>query len=132
MGTPFPEKVEAYYKRDISRVLAKTAHQTAVSFFNGTGVNGGSSGPSLKSYLDGLDAKDTGTGTLLSTIIQNQFETINGKLDQLLPDFYEQIQIDNTKMVDAYTSLQAAVRYLKVDMTSAMSITITYTDNDGD
>ena len=24
------------------------------------------------------------------------------------------------------------VRYLKVDMTSAMSITITYTDNDGD
>jgi hypothetical protein len=28
--------------------------------------------------------------------------------------------------------MQAATRMLKVDMTSAMSITITFTDNDGD
>ena len=35
-------------------------------------------------------------------------------------------------MVDVYTNMQTQVRYLKVDMTSAMSITITYTDNDGD
>ena len=35
-------------------------------------------------------------------------------------------------MIDTYNELQKAVRMLKVDMTSAMSITITYTDNDGD
>ena len=131
-GTPFPEKVEAYYKRDLSRTLAKTGHQAAIDFFNGTTVSGGPEGPSLKSYLNGLDAKDTSSGTLLSTIINNQFSTVNAKLDQLSDDFYEQIQTDNAAMVDVYMNMQTAVRYLKVDMTSAMSITITYTDNDGD
>jgi hypothetical protein len=35
-------------------------------------------------------------------------------------------------MVDVYTEMQKLVRMLKVDMTSALSVTITYTDNDGD
>lgn len=131
-GSPFPEKVEAYYKRDISKTLAKTAHQAAIDFFNGKNINGGSDGPSFKSYLDGLEAKDSGTGTLLSTIINNQFSTINGKIDPLSLDFYQQIQDNNQAMIDVYTNMQTAVRYLKVDMSSAMSITITYTDNDGD
>lgn len=131
-GASNPDKVEAYYKRDISRDLAITAHDAAIDFFNGVSVNGGAEGPSLKSYLDGLDAKDSSTGTLLSTIINNQFTTINGKLDQLSPDLYEQIQTDNELMKDVYTNMQMAVKYLKVDMTSAMSVTITYTDNDGD
>ncbi len=132
VGTPYPEKVEAYYKRDISKSLVKTAHQAVIDFFNGKSINGGAEGPSLKSYLDGLDAKDTSSGTLLSTIINNQFSTINNKVDLLSSDFYNQIQTNNQAMVDVFTNMQTEVRYLKVDMTSAMSITITYTDNDGD
>jgi predicted lipoprotein len=132
VGTPFPEKVEAYYKRDISKALLKTAHQAAIDFFNGKSINGDTEGPSFKSYLDGLDAKDASSGMLLSTIINNQFSTINGKADQLSSDLYNQIQTNNQAMVDVYTNMQTQVRYLKVDMTSAMSITITYTDNDGD
>jgi predicted lipoprotein len=132
VGSPFPEKVEAFYKKDISRDLAQTAHQAAIDFFNGKSFNGGTEGPSFKSYLNALDAKDTNTGTLLSTIINNQFTTINGKLAQLMPDLSQQIGTDNQAMVDVYTNMQTAVRYLKVDMSSAMSITITYTDNDGD
>ena len=132
VGTPYPEKVEAYYKRDISKSLVKTAHQAVIDFFNGKSINGGAEGPSLKSYLDGLDAKDASSGTLLSTIINNQFSTINDKVDELSSDFYNQIQTNNQAMVDVYTNMQTEVRYLKVDMTSAMSITITYTDNDGD
>lgn len=132
VGTPFPEKVEAYYKRDISLALVKTAHQAAIDFFNGKGIAGGAEGPSFKSYLNGLEAKDPASGTLLSTIINNQFTTVNGKLDQLIPDLHEQIQTNKDAMVDSYMNMQSAVRYLKVDMTSAMSITITYTDNDGD
>jgi predicted lipoprotein len=131
-GTPYPEKVEAYYKRDISKSLVKTAHQAVIDFFNGKSVTGGAEGPSLKSYLDGLDAKDVSSGTLLSNIINNQFSTINDKVDLLSSDFYNQIQTNNQAMVDVYTNMQTEVRYLKVDMTSAMSITITYTDNDGD
>ena len=47
-------------------------------------------------------------------------------------NFYDEVQNSNQKMIDAYGALQLVVGFLKVDMTSAMSITITYTDNDGD
>lgn len=131
-GTPYPEKVEAFYKKNISQALAKEAHRAARDFFNGTNLVTGSTGPSLKSYLDALGAKDAASGTLLSEIINNQFDAITVEINDLSPNLYEQIQNDNQKMYDTYAAMQALVRMLKVDMTSAMSITITYTDNDGD
>ncbi len=131
-SVPGPEKVEAYYKKDISLTLANNAHQAAIDFFNGVDVTTGTEGPSFKSYLNGLGAKDTSIGMLLSDVINDQFELIGGKLDALSSNFYQQIQTDNQKMISVYTEMQKTVRMLKVDMTSAMSITITYTDNDGD
>lgn len=131
-GTPYPEKVEAFYKKDLSQTLAKTANQAAMDFFNGKQPDSEAEGPSFKSYLDALGSKDAATGTMLSEIINNQFNTIVEKLNQLSPSLYDQIQMDNQKMADTYTTMQALVRMLKVDMTSAMSVTITYTDNDGD
>lgn len=128
----YPEKVEAYYKKDISLTLAKTAHQAVVDFFNGKSITNGQSGPSFKSYLDALDARDKTTGTLLSDIINTQFAAALARLNLLNENLYEQVQTDNQKMIDTYTEMQKAVRMLKVDMTSAMSVTITYTDNDGD
>jgi predicted lipoprotein len=128
-GVPHAEKVEAVYKRDISLALAKNAHNAALNFFLGTG---GSAGLSFKSYLDALGAKDAASGTLLSDIIVNQFTEITNKLNTLSPDLYSQVQTNNQSMVEVYTSMQKLVRILKVDMTSAMSVTITYTDNDGD
>jgi predicted lipoprotein len=126
-GVPHPETVEAFYKKDISLTLAKTAHQAAADFFNGKGET---EGPSFKTYLDALNAKDE--STLLSTIINDQFTAITNKLNALSPNLYEQIETNNQAMIDTHTEMQALVRMLKVDMTSAMSVTITYTDNDGD
>jgi predicted lipoprotein len=131
-GAPHPEKVEAFYKKDISLMLAKNAHHAAVNFFNGVNVATHAEGPSFKSYLDALGSKDPATGTLLSDIINNQLTTISAKLDLLSPNLYQEVQTNNTAMVDVYTTMQKMVRILKVDMTSAMSVTITYTDNDGD
>lgn len=131
-GVPYPEGVEAFYKRDISLQLAKTAHQAAWDFFNGIAIGTGEAGPSFKTYLDALGAKDPSTGTKLSDIINTQFETIADELETLSPDLYAQIQTDNTPMEQTYAAMQKLVRMLKVDMTSAMSVTITYTDNDGD
>jgi predicted lipoprotein len=131
-GIPNPEKVEAYYKKDISRTLAENANEAAKDFFNGIDPTTGLSGPSFQSYLDGLGTKDDASGSLLSDIINNQFTTINAKLDALSPNLYEQVQTNNQAMIDVYTEMQKMVRLLKVDMTSAMSATITYTDNDGD
>jgi hypothetical protein len=131
-GVVAPDKVEAVYKKDISKILAQTAHQAAVDFFNGKNVKTGAEGPSLKSYLDALGAKETATGKLLSEIINTQFAASKTKIDGLKPDLQQEVAENNQAMKDVYTELQKAVRMLKVDMTSAMSITITYTDNDGD
>jgi predicted lipoprotein len=131
-GVPYPEKVEALYKTDISLTLAKNAHIAAVGFFKGVNVTNGTEGPGFKSYLNALEAKDMATGTLLSDIINGQFSVISTKLDLLSSDLRQQVQTNNQLMIDTYTEMQKIIRMLKVDMTSAMSITITYTDNDGD
>lgn len=131
-GVAHPETVEAYYKRDISRQLAVNANQAAADFFIGKNVITGEAGPSFSSYLDALEAKDASTGTMLSTIITNQFSTLATSLNALSPSLYNQVQTNNQAMLDVYAAMQKQVRLLKVDMTSAMSITITYTDNDGD
>ncbi|MGX5855009.1 imelysin family protein [Dyadobacter jiangsuensis] len=131
-GVPAAEKVEAFYKKDISKTLAQTAHKAYVDFFNGRHAVTGEAGPGLKSYLDALGAKDSGTGKLLSETINTQFQAANTKLDALKLNLYEEVKTNNQVMKDTYNEMQKAVRMLKVDMTSAMSITITYTDNDGD
>lgn len=131
-AVPNPDKLEAFYKKDISQALAEVANQAAMDFFNGVAVSTGAEGPSFKSYLDALGAKDSGSGTLLSKIINDQFDVVKAKLDLLSPNLYEQILANNQLMVDVHTAMQQLVRMLKVDMTSALSVTITYTDNDGD
>lgn len=131
-GIAAPEKVEGFYKKDISLTLAKTAQQATIDFFNGKDVKTGTNGPSFKTYLDGLGAKDATTGTKLSDIINAQFDASKKKLDALKANLYQEVLTNNQAMKDTYTEMQKVVRMLKVDMTSAMSITITYTDNDGD
>lgn len=131
-GVVSPEKVEGFYKKDLSGILATAAHQAYIDLFNGKSVLTGIEGPSFKTYLDGLNAKDPSTGTLLSSIINTQFEASQNKIETLRPNYHDQILSDNQAMKDTYNELQNSVRLLKVDMSSAMSITITYTDNDGD
>jgi predicted lipoprotein len=131
-GERHPERVEAFYKRDISGPLANNAHAAARDFFNGIDASTGAPGPSFKSYLDALGASDDSSEPLLADLINDQFDVITAELTQLSPDYYQQIQTGNDRMLDTYAQMQKLVRMLKVDMTSAMSVTITYTDNDGD
>ncbi|MCY7359304.1 MAG: imelysin family protein [Rudanella sp.] len=131
-GVMAPEKVESFYKKDLSLTLAKTAHQAVVDFFNGKSVKTGQEGPSLKTYLNGLGARDSRTGTALTDIINAQMAISAAQLNALKGNLYDEVKINNSAVVQTYTEMQKAVRMLKVDMTTAMSITITYTDNDGD
>ncbi len=131
-GTALSASVEAYYKKDIGKLLAQTAQQAFVDYFNGKGVTTGVEGPSLKTYLNALDAKDAATNQLLSEIISNQFMLVDSKLNALSNNLSEEVSTNNSAMVAVYNEMQKAVRMLKVDMTSALSVTITYTDNDGD
>ncbi|WP_240163951.1 imelysin family protein [Spirosoma taeanense] len=131
-GTPMPDKVEALYSKGLGLTLAKAAHTAAVDFFNGKGVKNGLEGPSLKTYLNGLNAKDSRTGTLLTDLINTQFNSVQDRLNTLKPSLYDEVTLNTAAVTSVYTEMQKAIRMLKVDMTTAMSITITYTDNDGD
>jgi len=124
-----PEKIEAYYSRGttLPLQLAQTAHTAVQRFFVGHAGR-----PSLKAYLDALDAKDSRTGQKLSDIIAAQFGVSYQQLSSLGPNLYTTIQNRPADARLSYDEMQKAVRMIKVDMTSAMGITLTYVDNDGD
>lgn len=124
--TPLPEKVEAFYKQDVSKELALDALDAIEDLFNGRAFGGVSTGESLASYLDFLDRSD------LRTMITNQFQVARQKIQVLDDNFYQQVETDNTKMTEAYDAIQAAVVLLKVDMLQAMNISIDFVDADGD
>ncbi|MGO4820882.1 MULTISPECIES: imelysin family protein [unclassified Flavobacterium] len=129
-GVTFPEKVEAYYKNDVSKELLNTAIKASQDFFNGKHFNSATTGEGLKSYLDYLNT--VRSGEKLSTIINNQFATIFTVNATLNNSFSNQIAIDNTKMLSAYDALQQNIVYTKLDMMQALNITIDYVDGDGD
>ena len=129
-GTTFPDKVEGYYKNDISKELFNISIQAAQDFFNGKDFNSTATGPSLKSYLDHINAVRNGQN--LSEIINNQFATIYTTNATLNDSFSQQINTDNPKMIAAYNTLQQNVIYVKLDMMQALNIPIDYVDGDGD
>lgn len=129
-GVKYPEKVEAFYKNDVSKELLNTAIQASQDFFNGKHFNKTTSGEGLASYLDYL--KTVRNGQNLSTIINNQFTAIFAVNATLSNSFSSQINTDNAKMILAYDALQQNVIYTKLDMMQALNITIDYVDGDGD
>lgn len=129
--TPSPEKLEAFYIRDLSKELAIAAQQAALDFYRGKYYTSLSTGSCFKTYFAALGSKGS-DGRLLADILDEKFEKALSKLNGIQPDFYQQIQTDRTKMVAVFEEMQLAVRFLKLDMTSAMGISISYTDNDGD
>jgi predicted lipoprotein len=131
-GTPTPTLVEGLYKKNISRSLAFAAQKASHDFFNGKSVINGTEGPSLKTYLTALHATDSYTGGTLTEVINAQFHATNDKMNLLSENFNQEVQNNNQKMVDVFIEMQKLVRLLKVDMTSSLSITITYVDADGD
>lgn len=125
-----PEKVEAFYKKDISKKLLLEAIDATHNFFNGKKFNGTTNGPSYKTYLDYLNTIKNGEN--LSALINNQFTRARNKANELNPNFVEQIATDNSKMLETFDELQRNVVLMKVDMVQAMNIAIDYVDADGD
>lgn len=124
--TPLPEKVEAFYNQEVSKELALEALDAVQDIFNGVAFGGTATDESFKTYLEALDRAD------LATMINNQFNTARGKIQELNANFATQINTDNTKMTQAYDALQAAVVLLKVDMLQAFDVAVDYNDADGD
>jgi len=127
---PLPDRVEAYYGKNYSKILALEATNAVNYFFNGNYSNDTESkGLSIKDYLDYLEADKE---EKLSEKINSQLEKIKTKVSELNTNFSEQVSQENLKMLIAYDVIQANVVFLKVDMLQVLNISVDYVDADGD
>ena len=127
---PLPDRVEAYYGKNYSKILALEATNAVNYFFNGNYSNDTESkGLSIKDYLDYLE---TDKEEKLSEKINSQLEKIKTKVSELNTNFSEQVNQENLKMLIAYDVIQANVVFLKVDMLQVLNISVDYVDADGD
>ena len=127
---PLPDRVEAYYGKKYSKILALEATDAVNYFFNGNYSNDTESkGLSIKDYLDYLEADKE---EKLSEKINSQLEKIKTKVSELNTNFSEQVSQENLKMLIAYDVIQANVVFLKVDMLQVLNISVDYVDADGD
>jgi len=84
----------------------------------------------LSDYLDALNTVKDGAD--LSTIINNQFEEARTAV-QSLGTFTQELENNPPiAFLEAYNEVQRIVPLIKVDMVSALSISIDFADADGD
>ncbi len=125
-GVQAPATVEAIYSEGLSNELFLEGLSATKDFFNGKYYISDTMGESLSSYLISLERQD------LSDDINKQFDDAKVAVDGLEP-FSIELQVDPAiSMLSAYDEVQKAVSMLKVDMFSAMSISVDYVDADGD
>lgn len=129
-NTPLSDRVEAFYKKDVSKVLFEAAFEAVVDFFNGRHFDGMGAGESLAGYLNFVNA--VSGGEKLSALINAQFEATRKAAEALGDNFYEAVETDNLSMLKLYDALQANVILMKVDMFQALNIKVDYVDADGD
>lgn len=129
-GVKYPEKTEGLYKGDASKELLNISLKASQDFFNGKHFNAATTGESLKTYLDFVNA--VRDGKKLSDLINTQYTAVSAATSTLNASLADQINTDNTKVITAYNVLQQNVIYTKLDMLQALNITIDYVDGDGD
>jgi uncharacterized protein len=128
METPLPKKAEAVYSAKSLQLVLENLKSIENIYFGRDKQN--IDGVGFDDYLIHVDAKH-GSGTL-NDAIKDKITTAKAKL-LLVPESLSQSVVNNASLVtDAYNELQQLVVLLKVDMTSALGVSITYQDNDGD
>ena len=120
----------AFHDRTKENQYEIRGHLTSQDFFNGKAYNTSAQGESLSSYLDELNAIKNGVD--LSEIINSQFDVARTSVAALGSFESELSQNPPSTFLEAYNEVQRLVPLLKVDMVSAMSISIDFADADGD
>jgi hypothetical protein len=131
-GSTLLDRVEAYYRRDVSKILAIEAINSVSDFFNGISFNGNTSstGISFKDYIEFLETSKNDTP--LGQLIIDQLESAKTSINNLNDDFTIQLENNKLDMLITYDVIQVAVVLLKVDMLQALNINVDYIDADGD
>ena len=124
-----PHLVECYYSGKSFQNAIRSINSIR-KFINGSSYTANDNGLGLDDYMNFVSAELN--SEQLSTVIDNQIVTILDELDNYNNTLSEEIMTNKTALSVSYGELQRLVPYIKVDMTSALGVLITYQDNDGD
>lgn len=125
LGMPLPDRCEAFY----GGFSAELAYEHMLAIIE---TYKGADGRGLDDLLNDAEAFHQPSDQMLDEAIQEQMNLGINKL-QTLPDPLSQtIENDPETVESCYDELQALVVLLKTDMPSALGVSITFTDNDGD
>lgn len=128
--TPLPDRVECYYHNELSKVMLDHAFNGLSNIYNGTHKNN-TDGIGFKEYLDYLQTQ--GPSGLLSNDINTQINLAQNeaaiKLNEPLSDF---VMNNQATAMEVWDEMQYLVVLLKNDLKSAIGLSITYADADGD
>jgi len=124
-----PELVECYYSGKSTQNLVRSINSLR-KYVTGSSYLNNDNGLGLDDYMDFVNAEQS--TQQLSTVIDNQFLTILDEVNNINGLLSEEIINNKSQITQTYQELQQLVPYIKVDMTSALGVLITYQDNDGD
>ena len=124
-----PELVECYFYQQ-SLPFAYRAVESMKKYINGQSYSDNTNGLGLDDYMDHVGA--TSGSVNLSIDINNQIDEILTALLATNDPLSNEILTNKDNVVACYSKLQELVPLMKVDMTSALGVLITYQDNDGD
>ncbi len=125
---PEPTKTEAYYKNDISLLMALAGVDAISKCYRGEGTSG--DGLGFDDYLNFVDAT-FGSGSL-DDAIENQIGVVNTSISGLTEPLSDQLVNNQAAVLDTHAKMNQLVALFKNDMMSAMGVIVTYTDTDGD
>lgn len=120
-----PEQVEAPYAHHSLDLI----HQTVLSLSN-TYTSRGISNVGFDDYLNELNAKYKG-GSLDDTI-KGQIATVLTKINEVPRPLSNAVVNSPAQVQELYDALRELLILIKVDMASSLSVTVTFSDNDGD
>jgi hypothetical protein len=125
----YPEKVEGYYSKTHSKQLALAAWEAYKGAWLGTGYSTSKNGSSLTDYVAFMDDKKN---TQIAEKLRTQLNAVGDKIKALDADFNTVAKNNPEKLKEVWSAYQNVVTTIKTDIASALSVTISYVDNDGD
>lgn len=126
---PLPELVECLHYGQ-SLPFIKRSVESLQKYINGIHYSSNENGIGFDDYMNFVKA--TSNNENLSSVVNSKFDLILTNLNTLNDPLSSELVTNNSQVNLAYDAMQNLVPYIKVDMTSALGVLITYADNDGD
>lgn len=130
LGIDLGSGVRTTYLESFRSQTSKEALLANLQIFRLLFTGGEADSNGFDDYLDYLGTMKSKQP--LSTAILDQVDLIEQTLNSITPSMVEELNQSTDKVNTLYEQLKALLVLVKTDMTSALSVTLTFSDNDGD